>query len=72
MKLYDLSGLNMQSYGGKKKVYDFQDMNGFRRHLSNWFYKGKKIFWSPARHSEIQKFAGVRKDTKKIFFFLKQ
>lgn len=68
MKLYDLPGLNMQSYGEKKKVYDFQDMNGFRRHPSNWFYKGKKIFWFPARQSDIQTFAGVRKDTPKKNF----
>lgn len=54
MKLYELSRLNMQFNEKRRKVYDFQDLNGFRRHLSNWFYKGKKkVFWFPDRHSEI-------------------
>lgn len=44
MKLYELSRLNMQSNGKRRKVYDFQDMNGFRGHLTSWFYKGKKDF----------------------------
>lgn len=38
-------------------------MNGFRRYLSNWFYKGQKNFWFPARHLSIPTFPGVRKTT---------
>lgn len=38
-------------------------INGFRRYLSNWFYKGQKNFWFPARHLLIPTFPGVRKTT---------